>query len=245
MRKPLLLLTLVLLAICFGCKKEKVIKSTNISNAQAAIMAATALSSNSNGVASIKNDIAIYAKNLVAAGKGCGVIDSFAVARQEAASSTISYNYALGYNYIVNCIDNARDNLSGNITYYGSFDAPNLSAVNSGSTNINLAPLSGTGTTYTLNGSYQTQGSFQTLDATQLSGNNSISFNIQNLVITKSSRSIVSGTADVVISGTVKNNKNTFRYDGTLMFKNDGTAVLTLDGIVYAVNLTTADVTVM
>ncbi|MES2275872.1 MAG: hypothetical protein V4592_07610 [Bacteroidota bacterium] len=237
------LLTIIAVsAIFFGCKKEKVVKSTNISNAQAAAMVATALSVNANGFASIKNDITLYAKNVTNAGKGCGVVDSFAVARQESITSTINYNYALGYYYVVNCNNNIQDNLTSSIIYNGSFDAANLTTINSVNSNISLASLSGSGTNYSLNGNYQTTGTFQTLDATQLAGNNSISMDIKDLLVTKSSRSIISGSANISVAGTVKINKNTFVYNGTLVFKDATTATLTLEGINYTINLTTADV---
>jgi hypothetical protein len=243
MKYTLLLLTLVTITIC-SCKKDKVVKATNIANPQAATMAATALAVNANGFISIKNDIGIYAKAIINNGKGCGVIDSFAVARQETAGATINYNYALGYNYMVNCVNNVQDNLTANVINNGSFDAPNLSTVNTASSAINLASLSGSGATYTLNGTYQSQGSFQTFDETQLSGSNTISFTISSLVINKSSRNIVSGTATVSISGTVKN-KNTFSYGGTLIFTSTNTAILVLEGISYSINLTTAEVTAL
>jgi hypothetical protein len=241
MKNPLLIITAFAIVFC-GCKKEKVVKATNISNAQAAVMVATALAMNANGFVSIKNDVTLYAKSVTNAGKGCGVVDSFAVAKQEAATSTINYNYALGYYYVVNCNASVQDNLSSTIIYNGSFDAATLSAINSANTNISLASLSGSATTYSLNGNYQTSGSFQTLDATQLNGSNTINIDIKNLLVTKSSRAIVSGSANVSVSGTVKN-KNSFSYNGAVVFKNANTATLTLEGVNYTLDLTTADVT--
>lgn len=243
MRNRLLLLISVA-CIFASCKKEKTVKITNISNSQAANMIAASLSVNAYGLAAIKNDITLYAKNTTNAGKGCGVIDSFAVARQEASTSTINYNYALGYYYTVNCSNNLQDNLVSTIKYNGSFDAANLSSVNSISTAFNLVSLSGTGTNYTLNGNYQTTGTFQTIDATQLSGSNTLNIDIQDLMVLKSSRAIVSGTGSVSVSGTLKN-KNTFSYTGLITFKDANTALLVLEGINYSINLTTADVTTL
>lgn len=237
------LLTLIAFVVIFAsCKKEKTVKITNISNSQAATMIGASLSLNAYGLTAIKNDVALYAKNTTNAGKGCGVIDSFAVARQEASTSTINYNYALGYYYTVNCSNNIQDNLTSTIKYNGSFDAANLSSINSVNTAISLASLSGTDTKYTLNGNYQTTGTFQTIDATQLSGSNALNMDIKNLTVLKSTRAIVSGSADVNVSGTVKN-KNTFSYTGVITFKDATTALLVLEGINYSINLTTADVT--
>jgi len=245
MKYTLLLLTVVIVTFCWGCKKDKVVKATNISNQQAANMIATALAQNADGFISIKNDMVVYAKALTNAGKGCGVIDSFAVARQEAASSTINYNYALGYNYMVNCDNNSvQDNLSGNVVYHGSFDAVDLSVVNSVTSAINISPLSTGALNYTLSGNLHSEGTFKTIDATQLSGDNTISFDVQNLVVVKSSRSIIGGTILVNVAGTVKN-KNAFNYTGNLTFKNATTATLSLEATNYTINLVTAELTAL
>ena len=245
MKYTLLLLTVVIVTFCWGCKKDKVVKATNISNQQAATMIATALAQNADGFISIKNDMVVYAKALTNAGKGCGVIDSFAVARQEAASSTINYNYALGYSYIVNCDNSSvQDNLSGNVVYHGSFEAVDLSAVNSVTSAINISPLSAGALNYTLSGNLHSEGTFKTIDATQLSGDNTISFDVQNLVVVKSSRSIIGGTILVNVAGTVKN-KNAFSYTGNLTFKNATTATLSLEATNYTINLVTAELTAL
>lgn len=236
-----LLLTIAAATLFASCKKEGAVKTTNITNVQAANMIGAALSVNANGLANIKNDIALYAKNVTNAGKGCGVVDSFALARQEATTSTINYNYALGYYYTVNCNNNIQDNLSGTIKYNGSFDATNLTSVNSANATLSLASLSGSDATYAINGNYQTTGTFQTLDITQLSGSNNLSIDIKDLLINKSTRAIISGTATVSVSGTVKN-KNSFSYSGTLVFKDANTATLNLGDANYNINLTTADV---
>jgi hypothetical protein len=205
-------------------------------------MVATALAINANGFVNLKNDIVLYAKGVTNNGKGCAVIDSFALARQETATSNINYNYALGYYYTVNCNNSIQDNLTSNIISNGSFDASNLTSINKVSSAINVSPLSGSFTTYTLSGSYQLAGTFQTIDETQLSGNNTININISSLIVNKSSRNIVSGTASITVSGMVKN-KNTFTYNGNLVFNNANTATLTLEGIDYTLNLVTADIT--
>ncbi|GAB3903858.1 hypothetical protein [Mucilaginibacter boryungensis] len=241
MKHTLPFLCIVFAIFCFGCKKEKVVKTTNITNTEAATMVATALAVNANGFINLKNDVIVYAKGVTNNGKGCGVIDSFALARQETATSTINYNYALGYYYTVNCNNNIQDNLTSNIISNGSFDANNLTSINKVVSAINISPLSGSIINYTLTGNYQLAGTFQTIDETQLSGNNTVYIDISALLVNKSSRSIVSGTANVTVSGTVKN-KNTFTYSGTLVFSNTNTATLILEGANYTINLVTAEI---
>ncbi len=246
MRNLLLFIVAIItsFAIC-GCKKEPVTKTNNITNGQAAIMAAAAISVNAYGLAAIKNDITLYVKSLSGNGLGCGVLDSSAVAKQEPASDIINYNYALGYYYTVNCAGGIKDSLSANVIYTGSFDAPSLSVVNSVNAAINVADLSDGAITYTLTGNYKTSGSFQTLDNSQLAGNNNIIITVNRLLVNKTSRAIISGQADITISGTVKNSKSSFSYNGSIIFNSATAATLTLDGQNYTINTTTADVTAL
>lgn len=242
MKYTLSVIMLFAAVVFSGCKKEKVIRTTNVSNAEAANMVAMALAVNSNGFISIKNDMVQYARTLQGTGKGCGVIDSFAIARQDAKNAPISFNYALGYYYTVNCNGNTADNLTSNIVYTGSFDSSILSVINSVNSTANIGSLT-TGASYIINGDYHASGSFQTYDATQLSGNNNITISINNLMIVKSSRAISSGSANVILSGTIKN-KNTFNYTGTITFNNATTAALKLAEVNYTINLTTGDISI-
>jgi len=243
MRNYVPIFALLFIASFAGCKKDKASKATNITNSQAATMVANALAINSNGFVSIKNDVTLYAKNLgTGTGKGCGVIDSFAVARQEPTTSLIKYNYAFGYHYSVSCDGNIPNSLTSNTIYNGSYDAATLTSVGSTNVLLNITDLAGgTATDYHLTGSYQSTNSFQTIDDVQLSGSDVILIQTEDLTVVRSNRGISGGSATVSITGSVKN-KNTFSFNGTLSFNNTGVAKLTLEGTSYNINLTNADV---
>jgi len=241
MRNTLPLIYVMLLFSFISCKKEKASSSDSITNQQAAFMISTALASNANGLISIKNDIYNYTKNLATNSAGCGVPDISAAARQEAANAVIDYNYAMGYQYILNCTGTTKDSLSTNINYNGSFEATGLSGMNSGVYTIMLTGLADA-TNYYLNGTYQNSGTYTTTDGTNLNGNYSTTITITNYTLLKSNGNTTGGTAIVTVSGDVKN-KSAFSYSGTLTFKSGGIALLVLGTQKYNVNLTTAEVT--
>ncbi|GAB3935075.1 hypothetical protein [Mucilaginibacter myungsuensis] len=247
MMRTSLLFALIIVTCCtISCTKEDEViaikKATNVSNGQAATMIAASLATSSYGLASIKNDITFYAKTLgTTSGKGCGIEDAFAFARQEPSMAANKYNYAVGYKNTVTCHDNLPDGLSSVVINNGSFDMATLSSIHSANSTISLTHLNDANTTnYDLSGVYQTSGTFQTIDATQLAGSSNINISVNNLLVKRSDRAIVSGTASVTLSGTVKSNKNTFEYSGTIVFEGN-TAVLDLGGSKYTLDLTTGD----
>lgn len=246
MKSYALIFAFIITGIFTGCKKDKVTKATNISNQQAATMVATALAVNAYGLVSVKNDVTLYAKNLgTTAGRGCGVIDSFAVARQEPTTSLVKYNYALGYHFMVNCDGAVPNTLTSNTTYHGSFDAATLSSINTANCMMDVVNLGdATAANYLLTATYQSSGTFEAIDETQLTGNDMIIIGTDGLKIKKSDRSIVGGNAAVNVTGSVKN-KNTFSFSGNLTFDNTGIARLVLDGVAYNINLITAETTAL
>lgn len=243
MKNTLLYLFAATLVSVSACKKQSSNKPGSITNQQAALMVATALASNANGFMAIKNDAVIYAKTAPTNGKGCGVPDVFAAARQDAASATIEYNYAMGYQYTINCVGDVKDNLTIKTSFNGSFDATGLSALDAGSCTLTLTDLTNTATnSFTINGTYDDAGSYHTTDDAKLSGDYSINFTVSNYKVLKANNSTTGGSATVNITGSVKS-KNTFAYSGTVTFNATGTAALVLDNAKYNVNLTTAALT--
>jgi len=241
MKKYFAYFALIATSIFVGCTKDAPqTKPANLTDAQAVSMIANSLALNSNGLTSIKNDITLYALNVQS--NGCGIIDSFALAKQWTPQSPINYNYALGYNYKVNCNNSVLNNLNSNITYNGSFDASTLSVVNTGASAITVSSLDNTISTFTLTGTYQSQDAFQLNDGSSLAGNASIVITVQSLIVDKATKSIMNGAADVLLTGTLKTHKKPFSFSANVVFKNDGTAVIILNGVSYGADLTTGEV---
>jgi len=141
---------------------------------------------------------------------------------------------------MMNCNNSVPDNLTGSLTYSGSFSGPRLSSTNSGSATFVVAGLSPNATNFVINGEYKRSGTFQSKTDTTNRGSYSVDIVVTNLKLTKPGRTIASGTATISITGDVAK-KGSFSYAGTLVFNADGTATLTLSGKVYIINLTIGD----
>jgi len=210
----------------------------NVTNSEAADMAANSLSVNSNGVVNIIGDLTLDAASYVRQHLGCGTLRSDTISRQSPAGSTTTYSYNLKYNYIVVCTNKVADSLSSSLIYSGSFSSPNLSQSNSGSSIFGVSGLDSAATNYVINGEYKSAGSFQSKTDTASHGSNNVDIVFTSLTLSKPSRTIASGSATVSITGAVPRS-GSFSYTGTLVFNGNGTATLTLNGTKYTINLNT------
>ena len=213
--------------------------TTNVTSDEAADMVANSVSLNSNGVANVADDATLNATTLIKANATCGTIKSDTISRQSVVGAATAYSYYLTYNYTVNCNSASQpDSLMSSLIYTGSFNGPNLSSTNSGSSNFSISGLLPTATGFVINGEYKRNGSFKSKIDTTNAGNSNIDIKIAALTLKKPGRFIVSGSATISLTGIVPK-KGAFSYTGTLVFNGDGTATLTINGTVYKINLST------
>ena len=211
----------------------------SVSSDEAADMVANSLSAGSNGVANIAGDVTNKATSFARTHLGCGTLRADTISRQSPSGSSTTYTYNLQYNYVVICgTDSKPDSLSSSLIYSGSFNSANLSSSNSGSSIFGVSGLDSAAADFVINGEYKSSGSFSSKIDTANHGSNNIDIAIKVLTLKKPSRTIVSGTASIAVSGSVPK-RGSFNYTGTLVFNGDGTATLTLNGTVYKINLNT------
>jgi hypothetical protein len=246
-------LIVLLMLGAFSCKKDNSTStSTSVTTDQAADIAAGSLAENSNGFASVTDDIAVNAQGISSAHsnltvnstqatnsvhQACGTTLTDSVTRNVTLDS-VTVNYTFKYSHTLNCnSSNVPDNVINALTYKGTFDGPRLSSSNSGSAHVTIAGLSPTALDFVVNGEYVRDGSFQSKVGNKASGNSHIDIVGTNITISKTDRKIVSGSATISITGTGPKG-NSFSYTGTIVFNGDGTALLTINGTAYTVNLT-------
>jgi hypothetical protein len=248
-------LIVLLMLGAFSCKKENSGSSgSSVTTDQAADIAAGSLAENSNGFASVTDDIAVNAQGINSTGSNltlnstqatasvhqeCGTTLTDSVTRNVTLDST-TVNYFFKYSHTLNCNSNSEpDNVIDTITYNGSFDGPRLSSTNSGSAKAKIAGLTSTATNFVVNGEFKRDGSFQSKIGNKASGNSHIDIVGTNIILSKPGRKILSGTATITITGTGPKG-NSFSFNGTIVFNGDGTATLTLTGgASYTINLLT------
>jgi len=239
----------------FSCKKDNNSStSSSVTTDQAADIAAGSLAENSNGFATVTDDVAVNAQGISSVNTGltvnstqatasvhqeCGTTVTDSVTRNITADS-VTINYFFKYAHTLNCnVNNQPDNVIDTVTYSGSFDGPRLSSTNTGSAKVKIAGLTPTATNFVVNGEYKRDGSFQSKVGNKASGNSHIDIIGTNILLSKPGRKILGGTATITITGTGPKG-NSFNFSGTIKFNGDGTATLTLSGgASYTINLAT------
>ncbi|MGZ3755052.1 MAG: hypothetical protein ACXVAY_21370 [Mucilaginibacter sp.] len=237
-------LTVIFLSLGIAaCKKPGLIATSNVSNADAAVMLSGALSSNSYGVTNISTDVSLNAATALNANQACGSTVTDTMTRRSPVGSSTSYLYKLSYTHKLTCnIGGAADNISSNLTYSGYFNNPSLSLTNSGNVAFTVGGLTPAATSYVVNGEYKSSGTFKLRPDSTNTGSASIDIVAKNLVVSKSTQTIVSGTATVIVTGTTFK-KGDFTYNGIATFTGNYMASLMLNGSNYTINLATGIVT--
>jgi hypothetical protein len=238
---------IMLLLGAAACKKSVNTMSNptvngNVTTDDAADMVAGSLSMNSNGIANVASDVTLNATVMFGDRDHlkCGTTRSDTISRQSSPGAPWTYSYKLTYNFMVDCNSSSvPDSLSSNLTYSGSFSGPNMSSTNSGSSIFGVGGLLPTDTAFVINGEYKRAGSFSSKIDTAHNGSSNIDIVVSGLLVKKHTHMIEGGTATFTITGTGR--KGSFSFTGTIVFNNDGTATLTVNGTVYTINLETGD----
>src|ERR1700744_1092449 len=231
----LFVVTLILLN-AVSCKKPTV-TSLNVSMDDAASMLSGSLSSSSYGVNNISTDASLNAQTSIATNQPCGSTKTDTLIRQSQPGSPASYYYKLIYSHKLTCnTSNSPDNITTNLSYAGNFSNSKLSLKNSGTTSFIVAGLTPTATVYAINGEYKSMGTFKLKPDTTNTGSANVDIVVKNLIVTKATQVIASGTAAVIVTGTTVK-KGDFTYNGTLTFNGNSMATMVINGTTYTVNL--------
>jgi hypothetical protein len=228
---------IVLLLAVGACSKSNDSASASISTDDAATIMANSVSSSSGGMATASVDVTANAQVTFNANPGCGGTKTYSFARQNPQGSSITYSYSFNYTYTLNCVNNVPDNVSSSATSTGSFDGPNLSSTDSGTSTFNVAGLASSATAYTLSGEYKRAGSFTQKTGNMNKGSSNVDIVVSSLSIPKTGGTIASGSANFTLSGT--SNNGTFNFTGTITFVGNNQANVTINGTAYVVNLLT------
>jgi hypothetical protein len=229
---------LALMLAAGACSKtNSPVSTSDVTTADAAVMMSSSLASSSGGMASASADVAVNAQLTFNANPGCGGTKTYSFNRQSPQGSTTTYNYSFNYTYTLNCVNNVPDNVSSSATSQGSFDGPNLTTNDSGSSTLTVAGLAPGATAYTISGEYKRAGSFTSKTGNMATGNSAVDINLTNLTIPKNGGTITSGSATFTLTGTSK--KGAFNFSGSITFIGNNQANLVINGTAYVVNLLT------
>jgi len=241
MKKIKLPLLAMLLLAAVACKKMSSPINGNVSVDEAADILAGSLSSSSYGFVNVSDDATERSQTEFDLKLTCGTTRSDTITKTSPSTATASYSYTVGYSYTLNCnTSNLADNVTGKISYSGTFSNPHVSSTNKGTGSFTLAGLTPTAAVYSYNGSILRSGSFASKTDTTNRGSINIDLEVHNLILHKPSREIASGTATFVLTGNVPK-KGNFAFTGNVTFNGDETATLKVNGTNYTINLTTGE----
>jgi hypothetical protein len=215
--------------------------STNasISTDDAATIMANSMSSGSGGMASASADVTLNAQVTFSANPGCGGTKTYSFSRQNPQGSSVTYSYAFNYTYTLNCVNNVPDNVSSTATSTGSFDGPNLSSTDTGTSTFTVGGFAQSSTAYTLSGEYKRTGSFTQKTGNMNKGNSSVDITVSSLTMPKTGGTIASGSASFTLNGT--SNNGSFSFNGVITFTGNNQANVVINGTAYVVNLLTGN----
>lgn len=247
MKTTKLFLLAILVCLAGACNDDDdTDSSVAMSSEEAADVVATSLASNSSGLTAAVDVSADAADAAVAASSGgrtaaCGYTDQQSITATSATGAVITYSYDYEYSYILTCGGETPQSLSVTATYDGEFDAPRIASQHSGTVDLFVTALDESETTYMINGDYSRAGAFQSKIRNKNSSTTTVDFTIDDLEVDKTTQKILSGTASVTITGSVTG-KGSFTYTASVVFEGDGSATVTINGSIYAVDLITGTV---
>jgi hypothetical protein len=235
----------VILVCIFSCKKPSN-SGVKITGDDAANIIAGSLATNTNGITTISANMALNSTTLYSNNPGCGVTHTDSVTQQSVAGAQTTFSYKVKYINKLNCnTSNQPDNVTSVVNCNGNFNTPGVAVTNSGNANFTVAGLVPTSIFYVINGEFKYNGTFKLKADTTNVGTVSIDMLAKNITITKSTvtnpSSITAGSATISIIGNTPK-RGSFNFNGVLIYNGSGTALLTLNGIAYIIDLTTGAV---
>lgn len=216
-----------------------------VTSDEAADMAASALAVSSAGlVLTVENSTSVtdVAVDESTGGRiaACGYSKDSVFTKSNAAGAVVTYTYSFEYNYSLSCSADEPLKMTAAMSSSGEFEGTRLASENTSAADLVVEALDKTLTTYSVNGGYSREGSFQSKVRNLNSGTSTVSFTIDDISVDKTTKEILSGSAALTITGTVTG-KGTFAFDATITFNGDNNATLLINGTSYSVNLLTGD----
>jgi hypothetical protein len=246
-------LIVALVAFAISCKKSDSSTSAAVTIDEAADMAASSVSSNTFGFASVADNVGVNAQGLSSisgSGQAVNSVRTNATTRQTCGTTIadsvsasgktndVTFSYFYKFMRTLNCNTTSQpDNVTNAITFKGSYDGPRITSVDAGTATVTIGGLTTNATNYVVNGKYTRKGAFTSKVGGKASGSSNVEITATNVLLSKPARNIVSGTATVTISGSSA--KGTFSFTGTMVFSGNNTAALNVGTTVYIINLLT------
>lgn len=146
------------------------------------------------------------------------------------------FNYTIDRNTTLVCTDGAPVHLAFSGQFHGTYDTPRMSSDDSSTTSLIITGIGPQPTVATFNGTYVRNGSQQSKIRQMNSFTSIIQLTLTDVKVNKTTRAIVSGSADFTFQGQGTGGSS-FNYSGTITFNGNGTATLVFNGGSFTIDL--------
>ncbi|MDX3915611.1 MAG: hypothetical protein QHC79_18845 [Pseudosphingobacterium sp.] len=155
---------------------------------------------------------------------------------RSASGTSYGYNYAVQENYQLKCTEAGEaSTFLFTDDIHGSYDAVRMSSDDSSESELSITGLEPSNTVATLNGFYERKGTQESKVHYERNFTSTVTYDLNDLEINKSSHKIEGGTATLNVSLTADGTTKTYYAD--LTFNGDYTATLDINGIIYTINI--------
>jgi hypothetical protein len=230
---------LIALTVISACKKDSNTTSTSatVTEADAAELTTDAVTPSTGGFdAQVSTSVSIYTTASVT--MSCGDKKDTTISYSSPTSVVPYYAYSLGWNYQLNCDGAVPNSFVFGFTGSSSYTGALMQSADNSTGSLTLTGLQLTSSNYTLNTSYERSGKQTSKVGNQKTFTSDYKMTSTNILISKSSQQIVSGTATVTITG-MSSTGSSFSFGGTITFLGNKKATLVLNsGTVYNIQWT-------
>jgi hypothetical protein len=230
--KGLLAVTIITLVSVTACKKSADTTAATVTEADATELTTDAIVPTTGGMTiQASSSVNIYAA--ASTKLACGVSKDTTITGASVAGAVPSYNYSLSWNYKLNCDvipTTFTFNFTGSSNYSGLLLTSNDSSTGTFVVSTTLAAAN-----YTVNTSYERKGTQTSKVGQQKSFTSGLKITSTNVLISKTTNEIVSGTGTVSLTGVTTGGKS-FSFGGTITFLgNKKATVLFNSGVSHSI----------
>jgi hypothetical protein len=220
--------------LAVACNDDDNNNTAKLSSQEQAEMVASSMGQ--SGFAGSAEQSAEYADNATASGKvqECGYTNEGSF---ELGGTLGQIVFSLNYSYDVALHCNASEepeNFTASFDYEGSYTGPRFESDYSGSGDLTITSLDEEDDSFELNGSYDRSGEFKTkIDGeVKEEGQHSLDIDAENVMISKGTKKITSGSASVSARGSIEG-RGSYSFDADVTFNSNGTATIVVAGDTY------------
>lgn len=222
---------IIALAGVSACKKDNNNNSSNtkaaVTEADAAELTTDAVSPATGGFdAQVNISVNIYVSNSTRL--SCGAKKDTTVSYSSPTNFIPNYAYTLSWNYELDCNSGVPSQFAFGFSGSSKYNGALMTSADNSSGSFTIADPGATSGNYSFNSSYERSGKQTSKVGFQKSFTSDFKMSSSDILISKTNHEIVSGTANVTITGT-SSNGNSFNFSGKITFLGNKKATLVLN----------------